>query len=152
MKKIDLGQTLGILANVGVIAGIVFLGYELQQNNEFLASAARATRHELRSVDSNRVFFENPALAELLVKMQKGDALSESELYVSERRYEQGLLDLQFVFVEYQRGLLEEADIPRAGWRAWFYSFPAMPAYWEANKNQEYRSDFVEWFDANIVK
>ena len=32
MKKIDLGQTLTILANVGVIAGIVFLGYELRQN------------------------------------------------------------------------------------------------------------------------
>ena len=32
MKKIDLGQTLNTLANVGVIAGIVFLGVELRQN------------------------------------------------------------------------------------------------------------------------
>jgi len=32
MKKIDLGQTITILANIGVIAGIVFLGYELRQN------------------------------------------------------------------------------------------------------------------------
>ncbi len=29
MKKIDLGQTIGILANVGVIAGILFLGIAL---------------------------------------------------------------------------------------------------------------------------
>ena len=31
MKKIDLGQTIQILANVGVIAGIVFLAIELRQ-------------------------------------------------------------------------------------------------------------------------
>jgi len=33
MKKIDLGQPLGIVANLGVIASIVFLGAELRQNN-----------------------------------------------------------------------------------------------------------------------
>jgi len=32
MKKIDLGQWITILANAGVIAGIVFLGFELRQN------------------------------------------------------------------------------------------------------------------------
>ena len=34
MKKLSLGQTITILANVGVIAGIVFLGVELRQNSE----------------------------------------------------------------------------------------------------------------------
>ena len=41
MKKIDLGQTITILANVGVIAGIVFLAIELRQNNEYMAANAR---------------------------------------------------------------------------------------------------------------
>lgn len=36
MKKIELGQTIQILANIGVIAGIVFLAFELHQNNEQL--------------------------------------------------------------------------------------------------------------------
>ena len=44
MKKIDLGQAIGILANVGVIAGIVFLAVELRQNNELLATQITATR------------------------------------------------------------------------------------------------------------
>ena len=43
MKKIDLGQSIGILANVGVIAGLVFLGYELRQNNEILEQQERYT-------------------------------------------------------------------------------------------------------------
>ena len=42
MKKIDLGETIQVIASVGVIAGIVFLGVELQQNNELLAAQARA--------------------------------------------------------------------------------------------------------------
>ncbi len=41
MKKIDLGQTITILANVGVIAGIVFLAVELRQNNTLMAAQAR---------------------------------------------------------------------------------------------------------------
>ena len=32
MKKFDLNQMIGILANMGVIAGIAFLGYEMRQN------------------------------------------------------------------------------------------------------------------------
>ena len=48
MKNIDLGQTIGILANLGVIAGIVFLAVELQQNNKLLGAQAREYRQELR--------------------------------------------------------------------------------------------------------
>ncbi len=42
MKKLDLSQTIGILANLGVIAGIVFLGVELRQNNDLLEADAGA--------------------------------------------------------------------------------------------------------------
>ena len=38
MRKIDLGQTFQILANVGVIAGIVFLGIELRRNTDAMRS------------------------------------------------------------------------------------------------------------------
>ncbi len=38
MKKIDLVQTVGILANVGVIAGIIFLGVEMGQSQRIALS------------------------------------------------------------------------------------------------------------------
>jgi len=50
MKKIELGQTISILANLGVIAGIVFLGLELQQNNTLLNAQIRAARAQVRIV------------------------------------------------------------------------------------------------------
>jgi len=42
MKKIDLGQTISIVANIGVIAGIVFLAVELRQNNQMMLSQTRS--------------------------------------------------------------------------------------------------------------
>jgi len=36
MRKIDLGQTIQSLANLGVIAGIVFLAVEIRQNTQSL--------------------------------------------------------------------------------------------------------------------
>ena len=38
MKKLDFAQTASLLANLGVIAGIIFLGFELGQNNDLLAA------------------------------------------------------------------------------------------------------------------
>ena len=40
MKKIDLGQTIAILANLGVIAGIAFLAFELRQNTQAVELAS----------------------------------------------------------------------------------------------------------------
>jgi hypothetical protein len=41
MKKVDIGQVIAVTANMGVIAGIVFLALELQQNNRFLSAQAQ---------------------------------------------------------------------------------------------------------------
>lgn len=38
MKKPDLRQAIGILANARVTAGIVFLGRELRQNNQLVVA------------------------------------------------------------------------------------------------------------------
>jgi len=46
MKKIDLGQTIAILANVGVIAGIVFLAIEVRQNTESIDQSRRVAMAE----------------------------------------------------------------------------------------------------------
>ena len=42
MQKIDFGQTITILANIGVIAGIIFLAIEVQQNNTLMRAQTRS--------------------------------------------------------------------------------------------------------------
>ena len=54
MKKIDLGHTVGILANVGVVIGLIFLGLELRQTQ----SAMQAQAYQTRALDAIAWNFE----------------------------------------------------------------------------------------------
>lgn len=67
MKKIDVGQAISLLANIGVIAGIVFLGLELRQNNLLLNAQTRGDT--LRAVIDNEAEpYRNHDVATLLAK------------------------------------------------------------------------------------
>ena len=68
MKKVAFGQTIGILANIGVIAGIIFLGVELQQNNELLQTEAGYKLLQSRIAIRNRII-DQSNFAQLLVKV-----------------------------------------------------------------------------------
>jgi len=75
VKNIDLGQTLNTFANVGVIAGIIFLAYELNQNNEFLELEAKATRVQI-NLDAWERLASDPALVALMMKDRNEGPLS----------------------------------------------------------------------------
>ena len=157
MKNIDLGQTIAVLANLGVIAGIVFLAFELQQNNELLAAQARAVRHEFRLSDY-LLPMNNRDLASALIKHRNGDELTEYEQLLLDRSMSVNLGNFQFVYTEYQRGLIEESAISIDDWANSFDGtsllepghWPDMSDYWEATKHR-FDSDFVEWMDENVV-
>jgi len=78
LKKIDLGQAITILANVGVIAGILFLAIELQQNNDLLSAQARAARIELKT-DFEGSVYQSAELAEIIARAHANDELTEAE-------------------------------------------------------------------------
>jgi hypothetical protein len=50
--ELDLVQAIEILANIGVLAGIVFLAFEIRQNTESVrATTAKCTRSDNRRID-----------------------------------------------------------------------------------------------------
>ena len=67
MKKIDLGQTITILANLGVIAGIVFLAVELRQNNALLQAQSRSDQND-RIISNVEAVYQNTDLATAVAK------------------------------------------------------------------------------------
>jgi hypothetical protein len=67
IRKINLSQLVNTLANIGVIAGIAFLAFELNQNNVLLQLEAEATRVEIVLDGWNQIVNE-PGFAELLIK------------------------------------------------------------------------------------
>ena len=67
MKKIDLGQTITILANLGVIGGIVFLAFEIRQNTaQMRAEAAYSIHQDVQRMNESEYSDRN--LVELLVR------------------------------------------------------------------------------------
>ena len=85
MKKIEFGQTVGILANTGVIAGIVFLAVEISQNQGALEEQNMLTRLSAREVASETygnfryLLLENPDLLQVWNKAQSDEPLTELE-------------------------------------------------------------------------
>ena len=69
MKKIDLGQTISIFANLGVIAGITFLALELNQNTAQLALGNKPTlaAHRAQYTTLSHLFTE--AAEQLLLRL-----------------------------------------------------------------------------------
>jgi len=75
MKKIDLGQMISILANVGVIGGLIFVGMQLRQDRDLAAIERRHLTSE-----SNKQWAELvTANADLWVKGIAGQPLTSSE-------------------------------------------------------------------------
>ena len=78
MKQIDLGQTITILANLGVIAGIVLLAIELNQNNALLRNEARYNLHVARTNEIEQSVL-NPELGALWFQATEGEVLTGAE-------------------------------------------------------------------------
>lgn len=156
---IDIGQTITILANVGVIAGVAFLAFELRQNNALLAAQTRAIRQEFR-VDYYAAPINNRDVADALIKRAEGKNLSKYEGLLLDRLAAITIANLQFVYGEYKRGLLKESDIPFDNWAAVFDGRNAarrgywteVSEYWEANKELEFDRDFVDFVDRKLLK
>ena len=103
MKKIDLGQALTILANIGVIAGIIFLGIELRQNREL---ARAQMRNELTSetLEITRADINGP-IAEILALNRNGDALTDTQQVRFGIWRAMWNAHIDNIFFQYQEGL-----------------------------------------------
>lgn len=153
----SVNKWLMLAANIGVIAGIIFLGVELQQNSEMLSAQARSIRHEIRLTDTV-LPINNENLGIALIKYSKGEDLSEYENLIIERGMRLRLINWQFVFTEYIQGLIEESELPIFVWQSFFNKEersneeyqPDLTEYWELNKSS-FNSDYVLWMDENIV-
>ncbi len=142
MKKLDLGQAINTIANVGVIAGIIFLAIEIQQNNELMASEARFNRLSLQAA-SITLAVEHPDLAELFVRSQNGGDLTPAETYRLQAYWTRLFANMQWTYLE------AHDDLPLETWRRMFQG-GFIKAHWETRK-PEYNSEFVRFVDENVV-
>jgi len=131
MKKIDLGQTIAILANLGVIAGIVFLAVELQQNNRLLDAQVSYNLLLHRTRSSNEVYY-NPEFAAFSFKVESDEELSPVEQFRLNARNKQNLLGFEWEYLQYRSGNLGYLPLDR--WRTFMNDQQWQTTVWEPNK------------------
>lgn len=146
MKKLDLGRTVSIIANIGVIAGIVFLAFEIRQNNDLLASQSRANLFEMRAAMQRDFFLDAGGIADLIYREQEGEELSDVELRRLEARRAFVLLNFEMMYEE--EPVIEPSLIYH--WTGYFETDPGLLDLWQEMKEFQ-NPAFVEWMEQNVV-
>jgi len=113
-------ETAEVLGVVGIIAGIVFLGFELRQNNQLLVEEARYNNLSER-IRGNELQLTNPELNKLL--NFPPDDPSEEELALRATLIRKTLLLWQW---EYQ--------LAESGVYSWASSDSALPDTWRERR------------------
>ncbi|MDH3421234.1 MAG: hypothetical protein OEQ25_10530 [Gammaproteobacteria bacterium] len=150
MKKLDLGQTINTLANMGVIAGIAFLAVELRQNSQVVRAQSRA---QISSEAADHIMrrAENAELAEIQLRANGGEQLTRLEqerLFLMAqstfRRWEN-------IHYQYRQGLYSEEEFA-GNTRAWrgALSNRVNRQYWETRRDQ-FSPDFAAELDRLIL-
>jgi len=151
MKRIGLGQTIGILANVGVIAGILFLAFELRQNNDYMQAQDRFNRlSAIFSILDNQMDSE---IADLVEKDRNGGQFTVAEEFKLQSFYLKILRNLEWAY--------EATPTDRRWVNGACRSYEANPALrraWDGGGEGEvflardvFDPKFVEFFEANIA-
>jgi hypothetical protein len=153
MKKIDLSQAIGILANVGVIAGIVFLSIEVRQNNEVLEAQSRAywVDHQAHILETMAL---NPDLLEIMLNgVEHSESLTALERERVRAIGNRTLAIWQHQFGEMRRGRLAESDI-MALQKAVFCTASndyGTRSAWEVYGATRASSEYRRWFEDKIA-
>jgi len=101
-----LNRWLTLIANIAVVAGIIFLGLELRQNNELLQFEAGTVYFENRVWGVNKTL-ENPDFARIIYKARSGDELEDFEAYQMRQFYRRIFLGLNWEYSQADAGRLE---------------------------------------------
>jgi len=135
MKLDKLNQWLILISNIGVLAGIIILTVEINQNTIVARSSARQAITEMVSARP-MASVENRDVAELSLKIFNDEPLSELERLRVMSRWYSTMRDWENIHYQYQIGMLTEDE-----WRGFrlnlksLFGTPTLLEFW-ANERQ----------------
>jgi len=147
MKSLDFGQLFQTLANIGVIAGIVFLAVEIQQNNELMEAEARFTRLSA-SKEAFNIQSTNGELAEIIVKVNNNESLTEVERYRFQSSHMRFLMNMEWIFREMPAESPERNYLERQMTEA---MASELRRQMFLERIDHFDSGFVSWIEDNIL-
>jgi hypothetical protein len=131
MNTEKLNSWLGLLANIGVIAGIVILSFEIRQSTEVAISSAELDVSNMQTEFHLRLA-ENADLARLFnVGLRNPEQLTDVEIAQFEFMVAGSFLFMEGAYKQYQRGFLpEDGWTPYEGLIHFYMDRPLSRSWW----------------------
>ena len=150
--EIDLAQFVALVANIGVIAGLLFLAMEIRQNNKFLAAQARYSLRQYRADIADSLML--PHVLDATHKWARNEEITPEEkstgLMVALK-----IVELwEWQYGEHAAGMLRKEELPVGAWRLWFFDMGPFPVPVREIYNMRksvLNTEFVEFFEQNVV-
>ena len=148
MKREDLVQSVGVLANVGVLAGIVFLAIEIRQNTSAQFAESRqtvltASREEII------LTIEDPGL---VLALTHSDPLTPEENIRVDGLLSVVLRAREFAWLQYRDGVIDDAQwSTEFNVLAAFFDSSRTRLWWEAIGRLYFSEEFVRFIEAEIL-
>ncbi len=140
--------TLG--ANIGVVVGIIFLAFELQQNNELLQSQVSVTYVELRRTGLN-FFTQNDELLRSVLKAREGEDLNKLEALRLDSFYRSVFVNWEWEYQQYEKEVLDVLEQPpNSRWRPAVNYYPLMRESWSTHK-ATMSPRFVKYMEEEVL-
>jgi len=148
-------ETAEVIGVLGIIGSLIFVTFEIQQNNDLMEADARFAHMEARAgwFDS---LASDEQLTRLIAKGREGEALHTSEQFQLMALYHKLFTQMEW---EVQEGEFRgRFTVPLGGYIGAFGNWPGtdMPVYpglletWEQSKS-EYAPEFVQFVDENVI-
>lgn len=146
MKLDKLNAWLTLVANVGVLLGILLVAFELRQNSLVVAAQTRSDLAE-GTVEFLWRQIEHDDLRGAILRASSGETLSDEDTWLLVRHAQAALRRWENIHYQYRVGLYEEQEFSAQieTWKGLVRGNVIGP-YWEILRNG-YSPDFVEFID-----
>ena len=148
MRKIDLSQTISTLANIGVIAGIIFLAIQVQQNTRQLRNQSYQTWNA--SNTEINMAIADPELSALVSSGHDGSENLTKETYIAYAMFHLSMVQMaQATHYLYLQGALDE-ELWQTEMRriAGVLSLTGVRQWWEAGGRTQLSPSFVSFIES----
>jgi len=144
LTKTSVKETVGVVANVGVLIGIILLVFELEQNRQMTRAQ---TRNALAETTANLqlTLATNPDLQDIFAKATAGETLSAVELQRYRNTWTAFFRFWENVHYQHQIGLYDDSEYfaQRQAWRRVLGNNAVLRDFW-CSRQPEVPSDFFD--------
>ena len=140
-----------LLANFGVIAGVIFLALEISQNNELMQAEASFRLKDNRAMGSQLVL-ESPEYVALTLKISNGEVFTDLDEVRLKAYVDQMLINWQWEYGEFKAGRMSSNIFPANQYAMALKAFPFALEGWESFKlGIEYDKDFIKFMEDEVI-